>query len=439
VAGACRHLPRNAHRRARDALESMTLKRLVIAVVVIAIGVLVLARLPGPVPAPGTGARPGPSPTAAKASATQASPGGLPASTRFFVAKAPPGAERQIARLRSQGKDGDANLIEAMVGVPTATWLTGGSPSAAAGEAGRIAHDADVDGSVPVFVLYNVPGRDCSQASGGGASSGSAYLAWVEAIADALGDSHAIVLLEPDGVALLPSDCSQPDSFGRLHLIADAAHALRADTNARIYLDAGHSRWHPTAEISRRLVDAGVDRTDGFIENVANYQTTEQATAWGHWVTRCIWYGTHVQQGGFASCPNQFDAPNPDDPGTWQLIDALYADLVGDVPADKLPHFVVDTSRNGRGPWTPPPESSGDQQVWCNPPGRGVGMQPTTATNDPLVDAYLWVKVPGESDGPCLRGTAGPLDPVRKRVDPPAGEWFPEFALELARNADPHL
>jgi endoglucanase len=60
-------------------------------------------------------------------------------------------------------------------------------------------------------------------------------------------------------------------------------------------------------------------------------------------------------------------------------------------------------------------------------------------TGDPLLDAYVWVKVPGESDGPCLRGTKGPRDPLRNVVDPPAGEWFPDMALELARGAVPPL
>ncbi|MDW6059143.1 glycoside hydrolase family 6 protein [Streptomyces sp. FXJ1.4098] len=66
-------------------------------------------------------------------------------------------------------------------------------------------------------------------------------------------------------------------------------------------------------------------------------------------------------------------------------------------------------------------------------------MRPTTKTGDPLQDAALWVKTPGESDGQCLRGTEGPHDPERGMVDPEAGEWFPEQALELVRNAQPSL
>jgi endoglucanase len=81
-------------------------------------------------------------------------------------------------------------------------------------------------------------------------------------------------------------------------------------------------------------------------------------------------------------------------------------------------HFVIDTSRNGNGPYT-----QGDPaQRWCNPPGRALGETPTTKTADPLVDAYLWIKRPGESDGTCKGG-------------PKAGEWWASYALALAENS----
>jgi endoglucanase len=68
---------------------------------------------------------------------------------------------------------------------------------------------------------------------------------------------------------------------------------------------------------------------------------------------------------------------------------------------------VVDTSRNGNGPL-------GDE--WCDPKGRAVGTPTTTATGDPRIAAFLWVKLPGESDG-CIAG---------------AGRFVPERAFELA-------
>jgi endoglucanase len=49
------------------------------------------------------------------------------------------------------------------------------------------------------------------------------------------------------------------------------------------------------------------------------------------------------------------------------------------------------------------------------------------------------VKIPGESDGQCTRGTAGPTDPEWGIADPAAGQWFPQQALQLAQLADPPL
>jgi endoglucanase len=75
-------------------------------------------------------------------------------------------------------------------------------------------------------------------------------------------------------------------------------------------------------------------------------------------------------------------------------------------------HFVIDTSRNGLG-------SNGQ---WCNPLGRALGERPSTVTGDSLLDAYLWLKAPGESDGTCNGG-------------PSAGAWWVDYALGLASRA----
>ena len=105
------------------------------------------------------------------------------------------------------------------------------------------------------------------------------------------------------------------------------------------------------------------------------------------------------------------------------------------------PHFVIDTSRNGQGPWTPPAGVYPDPQDWCNPPDRGLGARPTTQTGNPLADAFLWVKVPGESDGSCTRGlgVGDVADPEWDLVDPPAGAWFPQQAVDLVLHANPPL
>jgi len=75
---------------------------------------------------------------------------------------------------------------------------------------------------------------------------------------------------------------------------------------------------------------------------------------------------------------------------------------------------VIDTSRNGRGPYTGP-----DAPQWCNPPGRALGRHPTLDPGLAGIAAYLWIKDPGVSDGTCNGG-------------PPAGDYWPRYALSLA-------
>jgi endoglucanase len=78
-----------------------------------------------------------------------------------------------------------------------------------------------------------------------------------------------------------------------------------------------------------------------------------------------------------------------------------------------MTHFVIDTSRNGHGPlaasiYANAPYNQPVSVVQaltngsgCDPPARGLGTHPTANTGVSLLDAYLWVKTPGESDGTC--------------------------------------
>jgi endoglucanase len=66
----------------------------------------------------------------------------------------------------------------------------------------------------------------------------------------------------------------------------------------------------------------------------------------------------------------------------------------------------------------------------------GPGARPTTDTGKALVDALLWIRTPGESDGPCFCGLGGPEDPERGLVDPAAGLWLAEQARELIELAE---
>ena len=176
----------------------------------------------------------------------------------------------------------------------------------------------------------------------------------------------------------------------------------------------------------------------------------------------------------FKECPSQYLA-GKDGAKDWASPEKWYAENVDRAPwaasaGVRSAHFVVDTSRNGRGtldaavfarpPFNQPPEviqklKAGD---WCNAPTAGVGARPTARTGVPLADAFLWVKTPVTPTDPATsRGTRGRgttrgstpgRSPARRSftsirswgmVDPPAGEWFPEAAVQLARNADPRL
>jgi endoglucanase len=159
------------------------------------------------------------------------------------------------------------------------------------------------------------------------------------------------------------------------------------------------------------------------------------------------------------------------DEGAWASTEEWYAKNAAEnsSPAD-LAHFVIDTGRNGRGPlaaarYAEAPFAQPQAVIrglgagaWCNPPGTGLGLRPTTDTGVVLLDAYLWIKTVGESDGSCdiaggarawdydkynPWGIAGDsqkhFDPLWGMVDPAAGTWFPGYALELAQNAEPPL
>jgi endoglucanase len=117
--------------------------------------------------------------------------------------------------------------------------------------------------------------------------------------------------------------------------------------------------------MGERLKSAGIADASGFALNVSNFYRNAENIAYGEQVSRLV--------GG--------------------------------------KHFIIDNSRNGNG------SSNGE---WCNPRGRALGSAPTVATGHRLVDAFLWIKRPGESDGACTGG-------------PQAGQWWGDYALDLAK------
>ncbi|SEQ33032.1 endoglucanase [Streptomyces sp. yr375] len=277
-------------------------------------------------------------------------------------------AARQAAAYEKAGKTAEAAQVREIAEQPTGQWLGPENPEQ---EARGFTEAADRADRTPLLVLYNIPHRDCGQYSQGGAADGAAYRDWIAAVARGIADRPALVVLEPDALLHLVDGCT-PQEFHeeRYDLLDDAVTALKSLKNTKVYLDAGNAGWGHPDQIFEPLRRAGLERADGFAVNVSNFYSTETSVDYGR---------------------------------------QLSAKLGGK-------HFVIDTSRNGNGPY----EDGDPAERWCNPPGRALGPTPTTTTADPLVDAYLWVKRPGESDGECKGG-------------PKAGDWWPTYALQLAR------
>ncbi len=279
--------------------------------------------------------------TAVSSAATVSSPAPAPGSN-FYVN--PNSEAKQQADAWRTSRPVDALQMDKIAAQPEAVWL-GGWNQNVANDAANVMKAAAAQNTTPIFVAYNIPNRDCGgYSSGGGTPDG--YRSWIRSMAQGIGGRSALVVLEPDSLALT-SCLSSSDLNTRYSLLSDAVNVLK-NAGARVYLDAGHPGWISPGDMAGRLRSAGLAQADGFALNVSNFTDTAEN----------ISYGTQISQAAGGK------------------------------------HFIVDTSRNGLG-------SNGE---WCNPSGRALGSRPTLNTGSSLADAFLWIKAPGESDGWCNGG-----------------------------------
>tara|TARA_B100001057_G_scaffold499099_1_gene608518 strand:+ start:4870 stop:5727 length:858 start_codon:yes stop_codon:yes gene_type:complete len=218
--------------------------------------------------------------------------------------------------------------------------------------------------NMPVLVIYNMPNRDIGQYSKGGAKTHDEYIQFIKDFIEGIEDKSPIIIFEPDAIPHL-THMPKREAKNRIQLMKEAIDLLTT-TNAIVYIDVGHSNWLVPDEVNYYLKRVSNPKVRGFSVNVSNYRTTEESVKWA----------------------NKICELREDD------------------------YYVVDTSRNGNGP-------HGNE--WCNPPGRALGEPPTCTTEQDKCDAFLWIKIPGESDG---KGNGGPR----------AGRMWGEMAEELVRN-----
>ncbi|TYB58671.1 glycoside hydrolase family 6 protein [Nonomuraea sp. PA05] len=326
-----------------------------------------------------------------------------------FYSPEEPGAARQ-ATLWQEDRPSDASLMRELARIPHAIRLN--QPEVRS-KVETTLTAATQTGGVPVFLVSYLPGNECHPTT---TSAMPAYQEWLTGIARQLGPAKAVIILEPGSLVRVPGTEQCPDQQGspaqRYQDLRQAVQILKTNPATAVYLDGSQDYWPGTETMAERLIAAGIDKADGFFINTGGFQRTAKSVEYGKTLSACI--AVRLKTGA-TSCPQNTEV----DPAT-------------------MPHFVVDTSRNGQGSWSPPKHYE-DPQTWCNPPGRGVGDRPTTETGEELVDAYLWISRAGTSNGRCRRGTDGEQDPERGVVSPPSGEWWADLALERAKNANPPL
>lgn len=341
------------------------------------------------------------------------------------------------------------------------------------------------------FVVYDLPGRDCaSLASNGELPLTQAGLDryksdYIDAITNVFKnpkyqDIRITTVIEPDGLPNLVTntadpECAQAKSSGIYVKAAQyALDKLHAIPNVYTYMDFAHSGWlgwdtnlTQTAQLYTEVAKgttAGLSSVDGMITNVSNY--TPLAEPFLTNPDKTVG-GNMVKSGKYYEWNPNFDESDFTKNMHRTLVAAGWPASTG---------MVVDTSRNGWGGSARPTaeststtldtyvtESKADRRahrgLWCNVDGAGLGQPPQSAPSghpDSHLDAFLWVKPPGESDGaskdiPNDEGKrADPMcDPTYTAPNagnnktgamadaPLAGHWFHNQFAMLVKNAHP--
>ena len=326
-----------------------------------------------------------------------------------------------------------ATVLHKLQAIPNAIWLDTISKVASVDRYLDDALATQITSNRPIvstFVIYDLPDRDCAALASNGelsvAANGVArykteYIDAIAAAFQAHSSQRIVAIIEPDSLGNIATNLSVPKCAG-----AEAAYresvayaiAKLSMANTFLYVDAAHAGWlgwstntTAIATIFEQVLTAagGSDKVRGFVTNVANYNvlgaTTEMFDYQGN---PCHDESTYVQN--------------------------LTAALVTVGITNK--GFLIDTSRNGKG------GIRHDWGAWCNVRGAGLGEPPTTSPKVGL-DAYVWIKPPGESDG-TSDSSAPRFDPHCASQDsisgaPQAGQWFDAYLVGLANNATPPL
>ncbi|MFC8415949.1 cellulose 1,4-beta-cellobiosidase [Streptomyces coelicoflavus] len=342
------------------------------------------------------------------------------------------------------------------------------------------------------LVIYNLPGRDCSAlASNGelGPTEIDRYKTeYIDPIAEILADSkyaglRIVTTVEIDslpnlitnvtGRPTVTENCDVMKANGNYQKgVGYALNKLADAGNVYNYVDAGHHGWlgwdsnfDPSAEIFKTAATtegATLDDVHGFIVNTANYSALKEE----HFKITDSVNGTSVRQSDWVDWNQYTDE--------LSYAQAMRDKLVS-LGFDQNLGMLIDTSRNGWGGADRPtgPGATTDVNTyvdggrydrrihpgnWCNQSGAGLGERPQASPAEGI-DAYVWMKPPGESDGssklidnPDGKGFDRMCDPTYTGNPrngnsmsgalpdaPISGAWFSAQFQELMKNAYPPL
>ncbi len=346
-------------------------------------------------------------------------------------------------------------------------------------------------------VVYDLPNRDCHALASNGeltqdANGSMRYRTeYIDALAAIFSDSkyrslRIIAIIEPDSLPNLITNLSDPDcqlatdpTYGYVANTQYTLNKLATIPNVFSYVDIGHSGWlgwDDNFNMAATLIaDAikgttrGVNSISGFVSNTSGYTPLYEPflDSLAKSPLPGSNGGTQVRQAKFYEWNPHFSEVAFVQAWRTKMIAAGFPVTIG---------MLIDTSRNGWGGADRPSAQSTSTELetfvdgsridrrlhrgnWCNQPG-GIGERPK-ADPAPGIDAYVWVKPPGESDGASsLELSYDPLDPAKgfdRMCDPTyivsgtalgtsaltnapvAGRWFPEAFQLLVQNAYPPL
>eukprot|EP00931_Biecheleriopsis_adriatica_P037660 TRINITY_DN215_c0_g1_i6.p1 TRINITY_DN215_c0_g1~~TRINITY_DN215_c0_g1_i6.p1 ORF type:complete len:545 (-),score=124.36 TRINITY_DN215_c0_g1_i6:375-2009(-) len=430
----------------------------------------------GPPSPPGLGTMPEPKPKPCSG----ASCGANPFADRVFYVN--PSYRNSLTKSINTSEGAVKATLESMMDVPSAYWLDhkgkirGDETNSMEG----ILKDA-ASKAVPelvTFIVYDLPNRDChakasngeiccsykadgrcdySDAGDGTCSAGvQEYLEeYIKPIADVLkeyaGKVPIVLIIEPDSLPNLSTNQADPRCGNEATKsaytkgVGEAVKMLAAaDPSATIYLDAGHGGWLGWKNNMQDYVKT-IDSLDiahlirGFATNVAGYQHLGEICPTYDW---CL-NGAHPEDN---CCIDECGLTSEWNPSHNELQYALHLrEAFSEGIRGFVPHVITDTGRNGVA------GMRSDCANWCNVRGAGVGHAPTTDTAKPeVLDAYFWLKTPGESDGctellpdgaecPRFDADCSSVDSIGYRSTEPrapeAGQWFDYQIKQLAMNA----